>query len=95
HGKTSQRLSRRFAAGIIALRPDRDGHITGYEGADELQRRFGPYVIDAHLPPAGTPTQPVSAGYMANAWVRMKHPDYDQLRSMLDVVGQTLKVRAA
>jgi carbamoylphosphate synthase large subunit len=94
HGRPSQRLSRRYAAGIIALRPDRDGHIRGYDNADEIQRRFGPFIIDAHLPPPGTPTQPVSAGYMANAWVRMKHPDYDQLRGMLDIVGQTLKVRA-
>jgi hypothetical protein len=60
-----------------------------------VQRRFGGAIIDYHLPPAGTLTQPVDAGYMANAWVRMKHPDYDTLRSMLDVVGQTLKVRAA
>ena len=35
------------------------------------------WIIDAHLPDPGTPTQPVEAGYMANAWVRMKHPDYD------------------
>jgi carbamoylphosphate synthase large subunit len=95
HGRPSQKLSRRFAAGVIALRPDRDGTISHYDGADEIQRRFGPFIMDAHLPPAGTPTQPVSAGYMANAWVRMKHPDYDTLRGMLDVVGQTLKVRAS
>jgi len=94
HGRPAQKLSRRFAAGVIALRPDRDGRITHYDGVDELQHRFGPWVIDAHLPPAGTPTQPVSAGYMANAWVRMKHPDYDTLRGMLDTVGQTLKVHA-
>jgi len=36
----------------------------------------------------------VDAGYMANAWIRMKHPDYDKLREMLDVAGQTVKVRA-
>jgi hypothetical protein len=47
-----------------------------------------------HLPPAGTPTQPVEAGYMANAWMRFKHPDYDELRRILDAVGQTVKVRA-
>ena len=50
--------------------------------------------MDAHFPPPGTPTQPVDAGYMANAWLRMKHPDYDQLREMLDFVGRTVKVRA-
>lgn len=95
HGKRSRAPSRRFAAGIIALRPECDGRITGYDGGDEVHRRFGQYILDSHLPPPGTPTQPVSAGYMANAWVRMVHPDYDTLRSMLDFVGQTLKVRSA
>jgi hypothetical protein len=93
HGRASQTLSRRFSAGIIALRPDGDGVISHYEGLDEIDRAFGAWMIDAHLPPAGTPTQPVSGGYMANAWMRMKHPDYDELRRMLDVVGQTVKVR--
>jgi formate-dependent phosphoribosylglycinamide formyltransferase (GAR transformylase) len=95
HGKPSQRLSRRFAAGIIALRPECDGHIRGYDGADEVWRRFDGLILDSHLPPPGTPTQPVSGGYMANAWMRLKHHDYDTLRSMLDFVGQTLKVRAS
>lgn len=95
HGKPSRPLTRRYAAGIIALRPECDGHIRGYDGADEVFRRFGGAIIDSHLPPPGTPTQLVSAGYMANAWLRMKHPDYDTLREMLDVVGRTLKVRAS
>lgn len=95
HGKKSQTLSRRFAAGIIALRPDRDGHISHYDGRDEIFSRFGGAIIDSHFPPPGTPTQGVEAGYMANAWLRMKHYDYDAVRSMLDTVGQTLKVRAA
>ena len=95
HGQRSQVPSRRFAAGIIALRPDQDGHISGYEGLDALQERYGSWVIDAHLPSVGTPTQSVEAGYMANAWIRMRHPDYDELRHMLDDVGRTMQVRAA
>ena len=95
HGRPGQTLSRRFSAGMIALRPDRDGQISGYDGVDALQGSYGEWVIDAHLPPAGTATQPVEAGYMANAWVRMKHPDYDELRRMLDDVGRTLKVYAS
>jgi carbamoylphosphate synthase large subunit len=94
HGRPSQKLSRRFSAGIIALRPDRDGRIVGYEGVDAIRSRYGDWIIDAHLPPAGTPTQPVEAGYMANAWLRMKHPDYDELRRMLDDAGRTIQVRA-
>jgi formate-dependent phosphoribosylglycinamide formyltransferase (GAR transformylase) len=91
---TSAAPSRRFASGIVALRPDRDGQISGYSGVEELQGQFGEWVIDAHLPPPGTPTQGVEAGYMANAYVRMRHPDYDVLRGMLDTVGRTLHVYA-
>jgi len=94
HGRPTRAPSRRYCAGMIALRPDRDGRIASYEGVDELHRRFGGHVIDTHLPPEGHPTQPVDAGYMANAWVRMKHPDYDALRAMLDWVGENVKVRA-
>jgi len=95
HGRPSQRTSRAFSAGIVALRPDCDGNIRGYSGVEEIRQAFGGWIIDMHLPPAGTPTQPVAAGYMANAWVRLKHPDYDTLREMLDHVGRTLKVYAA
>lgn len=93
-GRPSQRPSRRLAAGIIALRPDRDGRIAGYEGIEAVRNAFGPHFIDWHLPQEGTPTQPVEAGYMANAWVRMKHENFDELRRMLDLVGQTVRTRA-
>ncbi|MEO1273343.1 MAG: ATPase, partial [Myxococcota bacterium] len=56
HGRASQQPSRRFATGIIALRPDRDGRIAGYEGLDAIRQRFGHHLIDAHTPPPGTPT---------------------------------------
>jgi len=95
HGRVSAKPSRRFASGIVALRPDRDGSISGYSGIDEIQARSGEWVIDAHLPDPGTPTQPPEAGYMANAYVRMRHPDYDALRGMLDDVGRTVQVYAA
>ena len=93
-GRPSQKPSRRRSAGIIALRPDHDGVIAAYEGVDQIGKMFGPNIIDAHLPHEGTPTQPVAAGYMANAWLRMAHENYDTLREMLDTVGRTVKVRA-
>jgi len=95
HGRVDRPLSRRRAAGMVALRPDRDGQITHYDGVDEVQHRFGEHILDVHLPEPGTPTQPVEAGYMANAWVRLVHPDYDTLRAMLDSVGQILTVHAS
>jgi formate-dependent phosphoribosylglycinamide formyltransferase (GAR transformylase) len=94
HDHIAARPSRRYATGIVALRPDNDGNITGYSGVDEIQGRSAEWVIDAHLPPEGTPTQPVEAGYMANAYVRMRHPDYDVLRGLLDDAGRTIHVYA-
>jgi hypothetical protein len=94
NGRSESRPSREFSTGIINLRPDRDGHITGYGGLEEVNAQFGSWVLDSHLPPPGTPTQPVEAGYMANAWIRMRHSDYDELRHMLDAVGRTAKVFA-
>ena len=90
HGRTE----RRRAAGMVAIRPDRDGIIQGYSGADEIQRRWGPAIFKAHLPPVGTPTQPVEAGYMANAWAMVAHDDYDSCCAILDDIGKTLKVWA-
>jgi formate-dependent phosphoribosylglycinamide formyltransferase (GAR transformylase) len=95
HGQVFSAPSRRFASGIVALRPSQDGSISGYSGVEELQQQFGEWVIDAHLPPPGTPTQGVEAGYMANAYVRMRHPGYDVLHDMLDTVGRTLHVYAS
>jgi hypothetical protein len=62
---------------------------------EEAQARYGQWVLDARLLGPGTPTQPVAAGYMANAYVRMAHPDYDALHQMLDDVGRQVQVYAA
>ena len=92
HGRGSQPASRRFAAGILALRPEGNGTISGYSGIDEIQQRYGDLIIDSHLPAAGTPTQPIEAGYMANAWLRARHEDFDHLRFVLDEIGRTVTV---
>jgi formate-dependent phosphoribosylglycinamide formyltransferase (GAR transformylase) len=94
HGRTDSKPSRQFATGMIALRPETDGRITGYDGFDKVQQAFGKWIIDYYLPAPGTGTQSVAGGYMANAWIRMKHPDYDELKKMLTKVGETVKVRA-
>ena len=93
HGRPGQRLSRRYSAGIIALRPEADGVIAGYEGFERARARFGENLLDWHLPDPGTPTQPVEAGYMANAWIRARDTDYDRLRAILNEIGETVRVR--
>ncbi len=32
---------------------------------------------------------------MANAWMRVRHPDYDTLRGILNTIGETVRVYAA
>ncbi len=95
NGRIEERPSRRFAAALITFRPSQDGRIVGYQGVEDVQRAFSEWILDHHFPAPGTPTQPVSAGYMANAWMRMRHPDYDRLREMLDIAGRTIRVLAA
>jgi hypothetical protein len=51
-------------------------------------------VVGYYLPALGTPTQPVEAGYMANAWMRLRHPDFDMLHGILNEIGERLRVRA-
>ena len=94
HGSTDAHCSRAFSGGMVALRPDRDGRISGYEGLETLQRELGSAIVDCHFPPAGTPTQGVEAGYMANAWVRLRHGDYDELLRAMTWIGENVKVRA-
>lgn len=94
YGEQRQRASRRFATGIVALRPDRDGRIVGAHGWDAFWSQYGDWIIDGHLPHPGTPTQPVSAGYMGNAWLRLKHENYDALRELMEHAGDTIQVRA-
>jgi hypothetical protein len=94
HGRTDARPTRRYACGIVALRPDRDGVIAGYEGAEAAFHRHGERIVGQHFPAPGTPTQGVEAGYMANAWLRVRHPDYDTLRGILNDIGETVHVRA-
>lgn len=95
YGTTVARPSQRYAAGLINLRPSQDGTITGYEGLEAMQRRYGELIFRMHLPPPGTATEPISAGYLANAWLCLKHPDYDVLRGILEDVGRTVRVIAS
>lgn len=94
HGHTEPRPTRRYSAGLISLRPSQDGHISGYSGVEEIQRRYGDWILEAHLPPVGSKTNDVGAGYLGHAWVWVRHPDYDRCREMLDDIGRTVKVLA-
>jgi biotin carboxylase len=93
-GKFQQKPSRRFAGGMISLRPNKDGRVSGYTGVEEINKRYGANILQVYLPPVGKQTQPIEAGYRANAWMFVRHEDYDQLRHMMDDIGKTLRMWA-
>lgn len=95
HGRPGAQPSRRLATGSVQVRPDRDGRITGYEGLHVVLEAAKPYTFQHRLPKPGTPTDPVYKGYLNNVWFRLRHPDYDALRALMDFIGTRLKVRAA
>ena len=94
YGQPKHAPSYRYSCGLIALRPNRDGLISGYSGLDEVQHRYGHLVTASHFPSPGTPTQPVEAGFHANAWMRLRHEDFDTLKDILSDVGRTAQVWA-
>ena len=94
HGQCPGTLSRNYSAAIINIRPNGDGRIKAYQGLNRVEGKFGKWFIKSHFPPVGARTQPVEAGYMANAWIQIKYPDYDDLRAILAEIGETIKIYA-
>jgi carbamoylphosphate synthase large subunit len=93
-GQIKQKPSRRVAGGMLSLRPNKDGRIVGYTGIDEMQRKYGQNIIRSYFPPIGKNTQPIEAGYRANAWLFVQHENYDSLRKIMDELGETIKTWA-
>ncbi len=93
-GRVDLRPTRRFAAGLLAIRPDRDGRVLGYRGVDEVRRRYGEFIVHLHLPAIGQHTAELGAGYTAHGWMWARHPDYDELRRLLERAGELLQITA-
>ncbi len=85
--------SRRYSCGIVALRPEGDGRISHHDGAEDIFAKYADNIVGHHFPEPGTPTQGVEAGYMANAWMRVRHESFDRLRGILDEIGETIQTR--
>jgi hypothetical protein len=94
NGRTTQTPTRRFAAGSIQVRPDRNGRYVRHSGLAEALRECGESIYESDVPRPGTPTQPLEKGWLVNTWFRLHHPDYDRLREMMAFLGRTVKAHA-
>lgn len=97
HGRPGATLSRRAATGSIQIRPTVDGVVSEVRGLAELLPQIRPYVWAWQIPRPGTATDPIYKGYLNNLWIRLQHPDYDELLAMMDVIAArvTLEARSA
>ncbi len=86
--------SRRFAAGSVQIRPDRDGRFVGHDGLDAAWDRCRPFIFEYETPAVGDATKSLDKGWLVNTWFRLRHDDYDQLRELMTFVGSTVKSRA-
>ena len=89
HGSVDAHPSRRFSSGIVALRPETDGHVSGYSGIDEIQGRHGEWVIDAHFPEPGHADAGARSGLLRerlrpDAAPRLRRPPRDARRRRPD-----------
>ena len=78
---------------MLNLRPEADGRVTAYQGLEGVMQRHGEWILDHHVPPVGSPTAPIEGGYKVNAWMRLRHPDYDELRRIMTDIGESVTVR--
>jgi len=93
-GATQPKPSRRYSAGLISIRANREGRVTGYSGLEKVQEACGRWLGEVHLPAIGSRVPDVGAGYMGHGWLHVRHPDYDECRKILEYVGATLKIWA-
>ena len=60
-----------------------------------MLQRIRPCVFAKELPAADARTVAIDKGYLANAWFRLRHPDYDALCELMNWIGRRLKVRVS
>ncbi|MFK7742060.1 MAG: acetyl-CoA carboxylase biotin carboxylase subunit family protein [Planctomycetota bacterium] len=89
-----QTPTRRFAVGSIQIRPSKDGSYIGHRGLEEAWRRCGDAIYEYELPEIGTQTKGLERGWLVNTWFRLRHENYDQLRDMMQFLGETVRAEA-
>lgn len=94
-GRRSGTPTRRYATGSVQIRPPKDGVFAGHDGVDVVRRELGDAIFESEVPPPGAKTLPLSAGWHANTWFRVRDEDYDRLLRKLEFVGRTVVPRVS
>ncbi len=93
-GKWEAEITRRYNVGMVFKRAHGQGRITGYDGLDRVRRRCGDALVWENLLPIGSPRRDWLQTLVSDGFVCFRHPDYNEVKSMLDYTVNELRVYA-
>ena len=95
HGTFSLEIERKYNAACITKRAHGKGRIVRIEGLDLLRQRFGDAICTVDLLPVGTPRRDWKSTLLSDGYVTVRHPDWQTILRMADMVGTHLQMFAA
>ena len=94
HGTFSPVIERKYNAACITKRAHGQGRITRIEGLDRVRARCGDGLCTVDLLPIGTPRRDWKSTLLSDGYVTVRHPDWEETKSMADFVGTELTMFA-
>lgn len=93
-GELGTGIERLYNVVTVYKRAKGVGRISRYEGADELEARYGEHVVWNTLLPPGTPRRDWRQTLVSDGFVMMRHPELDKTIEMGDAVASELHLYA-
>lgn len=89
-----QKLKRTYAAGLISIRPHKQGRVVGYSGLEYVNQKYGQWIFARRIPQPGDLTESIANGFTTNAWFKMRHPEEDVLKAMFEDIAKHVRMIA-
>ena len=93
-GTFSQRVERKYNVANVFKRAEGQGRIRRIEGLDRIRQLFGEWIVNVDLLPVGAPRRDWVLTLVSDGYVTMRHPDFEKLKEMADMVGTDLRMYA-
>jgi hypothetical protein len=93
-GTFSQRVERKYNCVNVFKRAEGQGRIRRIEGLDRIRQLFGEWIVNVDLLPVGAPRRDWILTLVSDGYVTMRHPDFEKLKEMADMVGTDLRMYA-
>ena len=94
HGRITQKIERKYNAGIIFKRACGEGHIQRIEGVDRILREFGEWVMCVDLLPVGAHRRDWKQTLSSDGLLIVRHPDLGATLEMLERIGTGVQLYA-